>query len=606
MTNKAKKTNMSPASTPPSSLSYIPDPVALATALKPVLERAPPLLARINELLNERLHDGERPIDPFGLREALAEYMNVALAQPDKLYLRQLEWGLDAMTIWQNSMMRFLGEAPSGPEQPLDRSDRRFRSDAWQDNPYFYFLQQIYTLTGRHMLESLHEFDDLDTDTQERLDFALRQYISALSPSNFPLTNPDVVKETIETGGQNLIQGLENLIHDLERGKGDLRISMTDYQAFKLGENIAVTPGKVVFRNRLIELIQYEPVTETVIKEPLLIVPPWINKYYILDLRPENSYVKWLTEQGHSVFMISWVNPTIELGDLSFEDYMQEGILDAIQQITKSTGEEACNVIGYCIGGTLLTMTLAWFAAQGKKPPIHTATYLTTLIDFEDAGELKLFTTASQIDVLEQQMKQLGVLPATAIKNTFSMLRANDLIWNFVINNYLLGKDPFPFDLLFWNDDSTNLPAKMHSAYLRNMYLNNLLAQPKALKFGKQLLDVGKISTPSYFLSTREDHIAPWRGTYKGMTLMGGDKRFTLAASGHIAGVVNPPHKKKYGYWTNSKTPQSADEWFSNAKEQEGSWWPDWHKWAAKHSKGQVKAPKVDKGLCKAPGTYVM
>jgi polyhydroxyalkanoate synthase len=354
------------------------------------------------------------------------------------------------------------------------------------------------------------------------------------------------------------------------------------------------------------ELIQYEPTTKEVKKDPLLIIPPWINKYYILDLRPENSFVKWLVDQGHTVFMISWVNPGKELGHLKFEDYMTEGLLQAVANIQEQTGKPELNVIGYCIGGTLLSMTLSWLELKKKPNPFKSATFLTTLLDFENAGELKLFTTPSQIEVIDAQMKHAGgVLPAHTLKTTFSLLRANDLIWSFVINNYLIGKDPFPFDLLFWNDDSTNLPAAMHSYYLKNMYRDNLLREKGKLDFAGEKLDLSKIKTPAYFLATKDDHIAPWTGCYQSMQLFTGEKIFTLAGSGHIAGVVNPPQKKKYHYWTIKNPDEKIEDVLNDTKEFDGSWWPHWQKWIDKKSPETQAARKVGKGLCPAPGTYV-
>ena len=597
---------MSAQDTPPTSRN-LTDPMMLIHALRPVFEKAGPLLARINELINEHVSDTEQPIDPFGLREAWATYMDYALAQPEKTFTRQFSWWTECMALWQNYMMRVMGESSAPSLYEPQKGDRRFKSELWTENPYFDFLKQLYLLTGKHILDSLNDFSDMDEPTRKKLDFALRQYISAISPTNFLLTNPEAIQATLESGGENLIRGLENLIRDLERGKGELQISMTDYKAFQLGKNIAVTEGSVIYRNEIMELIQYKATTKNVYKEPLLIIPPWINKYYILDLQEHNSFIKWLVDQGHRVFVISWVNPTAKLSHLTFEEYMRKGILQALDEIQTATKAKDINAIGYCIGGTLLTMTLSWLEKTKTKHPIKTATFLTTLLDFEEAGELKLFTTPAQIEVIEAQMKHAkGILPAQNLKTTFSMLRANDLIWNFVINNYLIGKDPFPFDLLYWNDDSTNLPAPMHSYYLRNMYLDNKLKEPDALEFAGEKLDITKIKTPSYFLATQEDHIAPWPGCYASMQLFTSEKIFTLAGSGHIAGVVNPPAKKKYGYYTSSKTPDNRTDYLKEAKWEDGSWWPHWQKWIEKkNAKEKIAALKPAKELCKAPGTYV-
>jgi polyhydroxyalkanoate synthase len=404
------------------------------------------------------------------------------------------------------------------------------------------------------MDKTVRSTDGLEKGKKEKLAFYTKLFADALSPTNFLLTNPEVLKETLKTGGENLVKGLENLVSDLERGNGELKISTTDYDAFELGRNIATTPGKVVYQNDLIQLIQYEPLTEQVTKRPLLIIPPWINKYYILDLREDNSLIRWAVEQGQTVFAVSWVNPDAKLAQKRFEDYMQEGILDALDTIQNITGEPDCNVVGYCLGGTLLAITLAFLAEKGQSDKIASATFLTTLLDFENSGDLKLFMDDEQLELMDREMAEKGVLEAKNLQKTFSLLRSNDLIWSFVVNNYLMGKEPFPFDLLYWNDDSTNMPAAMHSFYLRKMYRDNELTEPDGIEMFGTRIDLAKIRTPAYFLSTREDHIAPWKATYAGTKLINSESvTFTLAASGHIAGIVNSPAKKKYCYWTSSK-----------------------------------------------------
>ena len=397
------------------------------------------------------------------------------------------------------------------------------------------------------------------------------------------------------------------MLDDLESSEHSFFPRTTDKKAFSVGKNLAITDGAVVYQNDLMQLIQYTPSTDKVFKTPMLVVPPWINKYYILDMRPDNSYIKWMVDQGHSVFVISWVNPTEKHRDKSFEHYMEEGVLTAIDEIEKITNEAAVNAIGYCIGGTLLTVTLAYLAAKGEQDKIKSATFLTTLVDFEEAGDLTIFIDDAQIKVIEEQMKEKGYLDAAYLKSTFSLLRANDMIWSFVVNNYLLGKDPFPFDLLYWNDDAVNLPEAMHSYYLRNMYLENNLIKKNKLKIKDTPIDITKVKTPSYFLSTKEDHIAPWKATYQTTQYFSGDCTFTLAASGHIAGVVNPPKAKKYSHWRNDKTPADADEWFETATEYKGSWWSNWEKWVAKTSGNKVDARQIDKKrvIEKAPGSYV-
>jgi polyhydroxyalkanoate synthase subunit PhaC len=429
-----------------------------------------------------------------------------------------------------------------------------------------------------------------------------------MSPSNFLLTNPEVLRRTAETGGENLLKGLNNLLADLEQGKGKLHIKMTDMDAFRLGENIGVSPGKVVFQNDLIQLIQYAPATEKVLKRPLLIGPPWINKFYILDLRPRNSFVRWAVSQGHTVFVISWVNPDGRLAEKDFEHYMQEGYLASLDAIEQATGERDVNAIGYCLGGTLLASTLAYMATKGDDR-IRTATFFVTMTDFEEAGELGVFIDEEQLKALEEKMSKRGYLEGSEMANTFNMLRANDLIWSFVVNNYLLGNDPFPFDLLYWNADSTRMPARMHSFYLRKMYQENLLREPGGISLDGVPIDLRKIKTPAYFLSTREDHIAPWKSTYRGTQLLSGPKRFVLAASGHIAGVVNPPEGGKYSHWINQDLPPDPEAWFKGATEIAGSWWPDWHRWVSAQAKAQVPARVPGDGKLKpiedAPGSYV-
>jgi poly[(R)-3-hydroxyalkanoate] polymerase subunit PhaC len=451
--------------------------------------------------------------------------------------------------------------------------------------------------------------DGLDEKTARKVDFYTRQFIDALSPSNFVLTNPEVLRETVQSGGQNLIQGLKNLLKDLDRGDHrQLRIRMTDLEAFKLGMNVATTKGKVVYQNELMQLVQYQPSTKEVYRRPLLIIPPWINKFYILDLRENNSFIKWAVDQGHTVFVISWVNPDEKLAHKDFKDYLVEGSLAALDAIEQATDEQKVNAIGYCLGGTLLAATLAYLAAKNEER-IASATFLATLIDFSEPGELGVFVDEHQVSALEKRMEERGYLEGFEMATTFNMLRSNDLIWSFVVNNYLLGKDPFPFDLLYWNSDATRMPAKMHSFYLRNMYIKNLLKQPGGLKLAGVAIDISKVKTPAYFLSTVEDHIAPWKSTYAGTKLLGGPAKFVLAGSGHIAGVINPPCANKYGYRTNAKLPREPNAWLNDAAHNEGSWWPDWGKWIEAYGGARVPARVPGKGRLKAledaPGSYV-
>src|SRR6202012_2558316 len=467
--------------------------------------------------------------------------------------------------------------------------DRRFKDAAWQESTLFDYIKQSYLLTARWLQATVKQVDGLDDHTARKIDFYTRQFVDAMAPSNFVLTNPEVLRATIDSGGENLVNGLKHVLEDLERGKGKLMIRMTDFEAFKVGGNIAVTPGKVVYQNDLMQLIQYVPTTEKAHRRPLLIIPPWINKYYILDLRPDNSFVKGAESQGHTVFVISWVNPNEQLARKTFEDYMLEGPLAALDAMEAATGEREANVIGYCLGGTLLASPLAYMAVKGDDR-FKRATYFVTMTDFSEAGGRSVFIDEEQLTSLEERMKEHGFLEGSDMATTFNMLRANDLIWSFVVNNYLLGNDPFPFDLLYWNADSTRMPARMHSFYLRKMYQENLLSKPGGIELAGVPIDLRKIKVPAYFLSTREDHIAPWKSTYKGTQSLGGSKRFVLAASGHIAGVVNPPEGGKYSHWINEALPPDPDDWFKGATEIAGSWWPDWHRWVSAQAKEHVPA----------------
>lgn len=579
------------------------DPIALGHALSTAMERALPLL---QDYMDRHGKDtAAQTLEPLlTLQERFATFLGVLMSNPRRLAELQFEYWQGWATLWQNSLARMNGEKTEDLYKP-EPGDRRFRSQEWNENVLFDFIKQSYLMTSNWMHRVVTSTEGIDPDVRDQVDFYTRQFADAMAPTNFVMTNPDVLRETIRTGGENLVLGLENMMEDLERGHGELKISTTDYEGFMPGKNLAVTKGSVVFQNDLIQLIQYAPTTTKVAKKPLLIVPPWINKYYILDMRPENSFVKWLVDQGHTVFIISWVNPGAKLADKGFEDYMREGVLASLDHIEKATGEKSTNVIAYCIGGTLLTITLAWMKANGMEDRIASCTFLTTLIDFAKAGELKLFTGKKQIEAMENSMKQAGVLSGDYLQKTFAILRANDMIWSFVINNYLMGKEPFPFDLLYWNEDSTNMPAAMHSYYLRNMYLENKLIEPDGLNIGGTDIDVRDIETPAYFLSTREDHIAPWKATFSGYNAFSGPKKFTLSASGHVAGVVNPPASGKYCYWSSSEDTPSPDKWLEHATESKGSWWVDWQKWISDYNGGTTPARIPSGELEPAPGAYV-
>jgi len=547
--------------------------------------------------------------DEMGIAKAFFDLTAKMMSDPFKLAEVQMNMWKDYMSLWQGSMMRMMGQ-DAAPVAVPDKADRRFKDPEWEQHFIFDYLKQSYLIAAKHLHRAVGQVDGLDETTAKKVDFYTRQYIDAIAPTNFALTNPEVLRETAATGGQNLVNGLKNLLADLERGKGkQVRVKMTDPKAFKLGENIATSKGKVVFQNDLIQLIQYQPLTETVFKRPLLIIPPWINKYYILDLREKNSFIRWAAEQGHTVFVVSWVNPDEKFAQKSFEDYMFEGPLAAMDAIEQATGERTIDVIGYCLGGTLLACALAYLTAKKQADRIACATFFVSLIDFEEPGELGVFTDEQTVTALEQRMNERGYLEGSEMGNTFNMLRANDLIWSFVVNNYLMGKDPMPFDLLHWNSDSTRMPACMHAFYLRNMYIKNNLRKPGGITLGGVPIDIGSVKIPAYFISTAEDHIAPWKSTFAGAKLLGGPVRFTLGGSGHIAGIVNPPAANKYCYWTGPKPQGSADDWLKNATQHPGSWWSDWGNWVAGHAGARVPARIPGRGKLKviedAPGSYV-
>ena len=544
--------------------------------------------------------------NPLSIGAAFLEMTARIMADPSRLVQAQLSLWNDYMTLWQRTAQRFLGGTAEPIIEPT-AGDRRFRDKAWTDNTLFDFIKQSYLLTARWLQTAVKNVEGVDERTARKIDFYTRQFVDALAPSNFLMTNPEVLRATIESRGENLLNGLKNLLDDLERGKGRLAIKMTDMEAFRIGENIAVTPGKVVYQNGLIQLIQYEPSTDTVKRRPLLIIPPWINKFYILDLRPNNSFIRWAVGQGHTVFVISWVNPDERLATKTFADYMREGPLTALDAIEQATGEREANVIGYCLGGTLLACTLAYMAAK-RDDRIKSATYFVTMVNFAEAGELSVFIDEEQLSALEARMNEKGYLEGRDMATTFNMLRANDLIWSFVVNNYLLGKSPFPFDLLYWNADSTRMPAAMHSFYLRNMYQENLLVKPGGISLDGVAIDLRTIKTPSFLLSTREDHIAPWPSTYAATQLYTGPVKFVLSASGHIAGVVNPPGNK-YGHWENDRNPPASEEWLATATAYLDSWWPAWEAWISRYSGSEVPARHPGGGRLKpiedAPGSYV-
>ena len=582
-----------------------PDPAQMATLYADIVRKSSQLVSQFLE----RGKTGGLPglKDELGITQAFFQAWAQLLSDPYKLAEAQMKFWQEAVSLWQHSMMKLMGHEAKAIAEP-HHTDRRFKHDDWQQNFLYDYIKQSYLIATRHLHRTLGQVEGLDPRTAKKVDFYTRQYIDAISPSNFLLTNPEVMRETVASGGQNLVKGLNNLLEDLARGGGSqVRLRMTDENAFKLGVNIATTPGSVVFQNDLIQLIQYCPAEGPVYRRPLLVIPPWINKYYILDLREKNSFIKWAVGQGHTVFVVSWVNPDEKLAHKRFDDYLEEGVLAALDAIGRATGEREANVIGYCLGGTLLATALGYLA-QKKDERIVSATFLAALTDFSEAGELEVFIDEHQVSALEKRMNERGYLEGSEMATTFNMLRSNDLIWSFVVNNYLLGRDPFPFDLLYWNSDSTRMPAAMHSFYLRNMYIKNLLAQPGGIHIGGVSIDLGRVKTPLYFVSAIEDHIAPWRSTYAGAKLFGGPVRFVLGGSGHIAGIVNPPAANKYSYWTQPKLPRQADQWLKAASQHPGSWWPDWAGWVSQYGGDKVPARIPGKGGLKAledaPGSY--
>lgn len=539
------------------------------------------------------------------IAEAFLKYQHSLMQQqPGDLMEWQLNWWRRSSELWQRQWRQFLG---GNEPQENPNKDRRFKSDLWDKSWFFENLKKHYLLNTEMLQETLRKTDDdLDPHTAHLVHFYSKQWMDALSPGNFPWSNPEVLARTLESDGENLVNGMQNLLADLRAG----RISMTDATAFELGKNIAATPGKVVFENELLQLIQYEPTTKEVRQEPLLVIPAWINKYYILDLQPDNSMVKWLVGKGFTVFAVSWVNPDERHREMGFDDYLVKGAYAALTAVEQATGERAVHLAGYCLGGTLSACLLSWLQAKGEADRVKTATFLTTLVDFSEAGDLKVFIDEPQIAAMEEKMAAKGYLDGRDMAVTFNLLRPVDLIWSFVINNYLLGKSPFPFDLLYWNMDATRMPAKMHRTYLREMYLKNHLAQPGKLVLAGEKMDLTRITTPSYLLSTKEDHIAPWTSAYLATQQYRGEVVFVLAESGHIAGVINSPDRPgKYGYFLNPAKPPKPQDWMRGAVRQEGSWWPHWEAWVSENSSGKkAKARKPGDGKLKviepAPGRY--
>ncbi|HIF9248718.1 class I poly(R)-hydroxyalkanoic acid synthase [Photobacterium damselae subsp. damselae] len=538
--------------------------------------------------------------------EDTAKFFEQAANQPAAMLKVQTHWWEQQLQIWQNLVL----SDPSKSVVEAELGDKRFANEAWQNELLYNFIKQSYLLFSKTYQDTIDSIEGVDEKTKERISFFSRQAINALSPSNFIATNPELLKMTLEQNGENLIAGLEKFKEDIESSADILKVRMTNNNAFRIGDDIATTEGDVVYRNDLFELIQYRPLTEKVHATPLLIVPPFINKYYILDLTAKNSMVRWLLEQGHSVFMMSWRNPGKAQADTEFGDYITDGVVKAVSAIEDITGQQQVNAAGYCIGGTLLACTVAYYAAKRMKKRIKSASFFTTILDFSQPGEIGAFVNDTVVSAIEQQNKVKGYMDGRSLSVTFSMLRENSLYWNYYVDNYLKGKSPVDFDLLYWNSDSTNVAGPCHNFLLRDFYLENKLIQDKGVKIDGVWMDLNKIKIPSYFISTKEDHIALWQGTYRGALLTGGNKTFVLGASGHVAGIVNPPNKNKYGYWTNDNLDDSADEWLTNAEYAEGSWWTHWDQWLSLHNRqeqvepyspGSENYPVIDS----APGQYV-
>jgi polyhydroxyalkanoate synthase len=574
-------------------------------------------LARVVEEGGKALAAYLKPREQGRIKGEYAEFIDVVktlghvgeywLKDPQRALDLQINLGRSYLDLWSVAVKRLAGEKTEPVAQPSPK-DKRFADPEWSSNQFFDFLKQAYLLTVAWANHLVQEAEGLDPLTLQKAEFYMRQIANAIAPSNFVLTNPELLRETIASNAENLARGMHMLAEDIIAGGGDLRIRQTNIDAFEVGRNLAVTPGKVIFQNDLIQLIQYAPATEKVLQRPVLIVPPWINKFYVLDLTPDRSFIKWCVDQGLTVFCISWVNPDAHQSSKTFQDYMFEGPLAALDVIEQATGQSKVHAIGYCVGGTLLAATLAYMAAD-RDPRIVSATLFASQVDFTYSGDLKVFADEEQIAALERQMAERGYLDSSKMANSFNLLRSNDLIWPYVINNYFRGKEPMPFDLLYWNADATRMPAANHSFYLRSCYLENKLARGEMVVSGEKL-DLKQVKVPLYNLATREDHIAPAKSVLLGSKFFGGPVRFVLAGSGHIAGVINPPERRKYQFWTGPKpTSANLDRWLAKAEEHPGSWWPDWLRWlkaldatevAARTPGGGVLTPIED-----APGSYV-
>ncbi|MGE8941522.1 PHA/PHB synthase family protein [Leptospira interrogans] len=596
-----------PASPPDLEKLTIENPEEFALNLLKLVEEGGKAMAGFLERADSSSGPYSAASEMTEAAKTMTEVARHWVGDPTKLVETNSQLMQGYLDLWNATLKRAMG----GEAQPVAKpepGDNRFKDPEWSKNLYFDYWKQLYLLTSHWAESVLDKTDGIDDRTRMKAEFYLEQVLSALSPSNFPVTNPEVLRATLETNGRNLVQGMAHLVDDLERSGDLLRISQTDLDAFEVGRNLAVTPGKVVFQNDILQLIQYKPTTEKVHEVPLLIIPPWINKFYILDLTQPKSFIKFAVDQGFTVFVVSWVNPDERLRNKSFEDYMTEGAMAATDAVMRETGQPKINVLGYCVGGTMLATTLAYLAARGEDPYIS-ATFLAAQVDFSHAGDLKLFIDDEQLESLKEMMAERGYLDGSRMATVFNMLRPKDLIWPYIVNNYMLGKKPFPFDLLYWNQDSTRMPAENHYFYLSEFYNENKLAKGKMSVSGTRL-DMKKVTLPIFELATKEDHIAPAKSVFISSQLFGGPVEFVLAGSGHIAGVVNPPDPKKvkYQHWTSSHKAATLEEWLANATETPGSWWPHWAKWLAQYSGDMIPArqPGAAIGVIEdAPGSYV-
>lgn len=596
---------MSSESKVPLTISPLPDLEALAANTARLMEELGHATAASIKPIEEGRAKPGLPDEVSDIVKTLGQVVEQIAADPQRLIVAQTSLTIGFLDLWSRTLKRYQGESVSPAAAP-DATDKRFLDPDWSSNPMFDFVKQAYLITSRWAENLVDTAENLDPHTRHKAQFYVKQLSSALAPTNFVATNPDLLRTTLAENGENLVRGMKMMVEDIKAGKGTLKLRQSEAGTFEVGVNLATTPGKVVFRNELFELIQYAPTTQTVARRPLLIVPPWINKFYILDLNPEKSFIRWAVGQGLTVFVISWANPDERLADKSFEDYMRDGILAAVDRALAITGEKSLTTMGYCVGGTLLAVTLAYLAARGDMR-IASATLLTTQVDFENAGDLKVFVDEEQVKLVESRMDVRGYLEGTSMSAAFNMLRPNDLIWPYVVNVYLKGQNPFPFDLLYWNSNSTRMPAANHSFYLRNCYLDNKLSKGEII-LGGERLDLGRITIPIYNLAAKEDHIAPAKSVFVGSGCFGGDVTYVMAGSGHIAGVINPPGKVKYQYWTGGKPEGDFGAWVSSAHETPGSWWPHWLEWTVGQAPERVKARKPGgrfKTLGDAPGTYV-